>query len=156
MIKGKNIVGVVIAAFALVLLFATCSNVNKERMIAELIETDLAFSEMTGDKGVKRAFGNYIDTNGILVGVSQMPIDGKNAVIEHFRNYSDSGYVVSWKPLGADIASSGNMGYTYGVYQIASIDSVSKGTYVSIWKKSDKGNWKCVLDSDNEGIGRIN
>jgi ketosteroid isomerase-like protein len=154
--KNKSSFYIGIAVVALIMVLSACSKANKEKMIHELMETDLAFSEMSGDKGVKRACLNYIDTNGILLKDGQMPIDGKNAVIEHFRNYSDSGYVLSWKPIGADIAVSGNMGYTYGVYQIASIDSVSKGTYVTIWKKSEKDGWKLVLDSDNEGISQVN
>lgn len=28
----------------------------------------------------------------------------------------------------------------------------NKGTYVSVWKKDNKGEWKFVLDSGNEGL----
>jgi hypothetical protein len=29
---------------------------------------------------------------------------------------------------------------------------VRKGTYVSIWKKDENGNWKWVLDTGNPGL----
>jgi len=154
--KGKRLVGIAVAAFTGILIFTSCSNLKKEKMVSDLIETDLAFSKMSSEKGIQRAFNNYFDTNGIVIDISYMQIDGKNAAIEHFRNLSDSGYVISWKPLGADITSSGNVGYTYGIYQVASIDSVAKGTYVSTWKKSEKGDWKFVMDFQNDGINKIN
>jgi len=46
------------------------------------------------------------------------------------------------------------MGYTYGIYALAlnQNDSLSFGTYVSIWKKQKDGTWKFVLDSGNEGL----
>jgi ketosteroid isomerase-like protein len=154
--KGKRLSGIAVAAFAGILIFSACSNLKKEKMISDLMETDLAFSEMSSDKGIKRAFENYIDTSAIVFNANFNPIDGKNAAIEHFRNLTDSGYVISWKPIGADIVSSGNMGYTYGIYQIASIDSVAKGTYISVWKKSKNGSWKLVLDSDNNDLRKIN
>jgi len=145
-----------VSAIALGFIITSCGSKNNQEMLDELLKVDQEFSEMSGDKGVKKAFLSYIDTAGILLRENQMPIDGKQAVIEHFRNYSDSGYVLSWTPLGADIASSGNLGYTYGVYKVESIDKVSKGTYVTIWKKNKKGAWKLVLDSGNNGIGEIN
>ena len=69
----------------------------------------------------------------------------------------DSGYTLTWKPLYADIAQSGELGYTYGIYEFKAMDPEGKpimgnGTYVSIWKKDQFGNWKLVLDTGNEGL----
>jgi ketosteroid isomerase-like protein len=149
--KGKTFLGNGMIITAIVLMFTTCST-NKENLISELIQTDLAFSELSGDKGVKRALVDFIDTANLFLANNQMLIDVKNVVIEHFRNSSDSGIVLSWKPLGADITASGNVGYTYGTFKVESIDSVAKGTYVSMWKKDKNGEWKFVLDSDNKEI----
>jgi ketosteroid isomerase-like protein len=33
-------------------------------------------------------------------------------------------------------------------------DTIIYGTYISIWKKQSDGNWKFVLDSGNEGVGK--
>ncbi len=65
---------------------------------------------------------------------------------------------MTWKPKGANVAASGDLGYTYGVYEIhtSAQDTVLYGTYVSIWKKQQNGKWKFVLDSGNEGIGEGN
>jgi ketosteroid isomerase-like protein len=59
-----------------------------------------------------------------------------------------------WAPVGADISSSGDLGYTYGTYEFHSKSkdgkaSVEYGKYTSIWKLQRDGNWKIVLDMGN-------
>ena len=61
---------------------------------------------------------------------------------------------LTWTPVGADIAASGDLGYTYGTFEFRSIDKdgkpvVDHGKYTSIWKKQQDGNWKVVLDMGN-------
>ena len=67
---------------------------------------------------------------------------------------NDSSYTLTWNPGGGEIATSDNLGYTYGIYKLATKDTIFRGTYVSIWKKQKDGKWKFVLDSGNPGIGR--
>jgi len=93
----------------------------------------------------------------VLLRKNSFPIVGKAIIKEKFFSSSDSGYTLTWKPLYADIAQSGELGYTYGVYEFKAMDPEGKpiigtGTYVSIWKKDQLGNWKFVLDTGNEGL----
>jgi len=46
------------------------------------------------------------------------------------------------------------LGYTYGIYQFTTPDTITKGTYVSIWKKGADEKWKYVFDSGNQGLGK--
>ena len=58
-----------------------------------------------------------------------------------------------WKPEEAEVAASGDMGYTWGSYESHSKTAQSKvsyGTYVTVWKKQD-GQWKVVLSSASFG-----
>jgi ketosteroid isomerase-like protein len=67
---------------------------------------------------------------------------------------NDSTVQLTWEPEGGDISTSGELGYTYGIYELkGSNDVVERGTYVTIWKKQEDGKWKFVLDSGNQGIG---
>ena len=52
----------------------------------------------------------------------------------------------------AKLPQAGDLGFTYGIYNLEIKDTVLKGTYVSIWKKQKDGKWKFVLDSGNEGV----
>jgi ketosteroid isomerase-like protein len=53
----------------------------------------------------------------------------------------------------ADISASGNLGYTYGLFNIhtTSGNLLGRGKYITIWKKQTDGTWKYVLDGGNEG-----
>ena len=89
---------------------------------------------------------------------NNLPLEGIEALRASYQTFSDSGFVLTWKPLYADIAASGEIGYTYGIYTSTAIDSIGtktekNGTYVSVWKKDNNGEWKFVLDSGNEGLG---
>jgi ketosteroid isomerase-like protein len=135
-----------------------CQNKNNGKITAadkkELMEVDRAFSKMSEEKGMKTAFIEYIDSNGVLLRPDQMPIVGANA-IDYLIQLSDTGFILTWEPNNGDIAKSGELGYTYGIYamQLKSKDTVIYGTYTSIWKKEKNGKWKFVLDTGNEGVG---
>ncbi|MFT3981829.1 MAG: hypothetical protein QM687_15290 [Ferruginibacter sp.] len=118
-----------------------------------LMQTDREFSEMSVAKGMKTAFIEYIDSNGVLLRADHMPIIGANA-IDFLIAQNDTGYTLNWRPENAVVAASADLGYVYGIYAVhpSSIDTVLYGTYVSIWKKQQNGKWKFVLDSGNEGI----
>ncbi len=144
--------------FAVLLALAACSEKKQpvqnsvDEKIA-LIKTDRSFSDMSVAKGMKTAFIEYIDSNGVLLKPNHLPIIGANA-IDFLIAQEDSGYTLNWQPQNAFVAQSGDLGYTYGVYALhpKNMDTVFYGTYVSIWKKQGDGSWKFVLDSGNEGI----
>jgi ketosteroid isomerase-like protein len=120
----------------------------------ELITADKEFSSLSHEKGMKNAFIDFIDSNGVLLRPNHVPIAGANA-IDYLIQQDDSDYTLTWDPQQAEVAASGDLGYTYGVYALRprEKDTVIYGTYISIWKRQKDGKWKLVLDSGNEGIG---
>ena len=112
---------------------------------------------MSEEKGMKTAFIEYIDSNGVLLRPNRLPIIGADA-IDYLIQQNDSDFTMTWEPKNGAIARSGELGYTYGIYAIrpANKDTILYGTYVSIWKKDKSGTWKYVLNSGNEGIEDIN
>jgi ketosteroid isomerase-like protein len=125
---------------------------SKKRPTEEIIKADEAFSDLSKKEGMKRAFIEYIDNEGILLRPGHSPIIGANA-IDFLSQVNDSSYTLTWSPAGAGIAASEDMGYSYGIYKLELKDTVLRGTYVSVWKKQKDGKWKFILDSGNEGIG---
>ena len=119
-----------------------------------MIETDRAFSKLSEEKGMKAAFLEYIDSDGVLLRPHSMPYVGANAV-DCISQENDTAFSMTWEPRGGSVAQSGDLGYTYGVYlmKFRNKDSVEKGTYISVWKKQANGKWKFVVDSGNEGLG---
>ena len=140
-----------------IMLFSCQSNSRIEKMKQELLETDIEFSRQSVDKGVNYAFLAYISDDCVLLRPKKDPIKGREKITEMFSK-PDSGFTLSWTPLHADVAKSGDMGYTYGIYK-TELDNAdgslktTEGTYVSIWKRDANGDWKFVLDSGNQGLG---
>lgn len=106
---------------------------------------------------MKNAFLEYIDSNGVLLRPGILPIAGADAV-DYLIAQNDTGYIMTWQPKDAAVAISGEMGYTFGTYELRpkTKDTVLSGTYVSIWKKQSDGKWKFVLESGNEGTAAQN
>lgn len=116
----------------------------------DMLNADIAFSDMCRQIGMKKAFLQYIDNEGTLLRPDHLPIVGAEA-INYISALSDTSYTLSWEPIHAEIASSGDLGYTYGTFELQLADTTLTGTYVNIWKKEKDGEWKFVLNSDNPG-----
>ncbi len=125
---------------------------NARVALQEIQQADIDFSNFSKEHGMRKAFLQYIDDDGILMRDNRMPIIGANA-IDFIASINDSAITLTWEPRGGDIAASGDLGYTFGVYEMKDSANVQKGTYVTIWKKQPDGKWKFVLDSGNQGLG---
>ncbi|MFT3844684.1 MAG: hypothetical protein QM725_06510 [Lacibacter sp.] len=126
-------------------------NPELDKSIREMISTDKAFSEMSSKKGMKKAFLEYAADEAVLLRPGYLPIVDDD-VIKFINAQEDTSFTMSWETKGADIASSLDMGYTYGVYAVETSDTTLRGTYLSIWRKQPDGKWKFVLDTGNSGI----
>jgi len=53
---------------------------------------------------------------------------------------------LTWKPTMADVSASGDLGYTYGAFDLKRGDAlIEHGSYVRVWKK-EGGKWRVVID----------
>jgi ketosteroid isomerase-like protein len=67
---------------------------------------------------------------------------------------SRPGNKLTWYPVLADAAQSGEMGYTTGPWTMLQNNRpVSAGEYVTIWRKQLDGRWKFAVDMGIERIG---
>lgn len=119
-----------------------------------LLEADKAFSALSEAKGMKAAFIEYLDdSSGVLLRPHEMPLVGGDA-IDWIIRQEDNNHILTWTPRHAEVAIGGDVGFTYGIYNIKQKDSdVSYlGTYLRIWKKRADGKWKLLQDTNNEGV----
>jgi ketosteroid isomerase-like protein len=122
----------------------------------EIKQADIEFSDLSKEKGMRDAFLAYIAEDGVLLRPYMMPVEGFIDV-KKFLDEGNTDFLLTWFPLFADISISGELGYTYGTYELTykdekGISVTRKGTYVSIWKKDKEGKWKFVLDTGNPGL----
>ena len=110
------------------------------------------FMKASAEKGSQGYMSYYAD-NSVEVPNGGPIIEGK-ANIAQGMGFLDKNNRLIWTPVGADISSSGDLGYTYGNYEFHSKDKEGKakveyGKYTSIWKQQKDGSWKVVLDMGN-------
>ncbi|MGA7930824.1 MAG: DUF4440 domain-containing protein [Candidatus Sulfotelmatobacter sp.] len=66
---------------------------------------------------------------------------------------------ITWRPNKADVARSGELGYTSGTYEMSFKDAsgkavADKGKYLMVWKKQADGAWKVLFDMSNSDLPR--
>jgi len=121
----------------------TSGNVDREtgRAIVKKLETE--FAERSAKKGAADAFDSYLAEDARLLRENIAPAVGKNTALSLVSARLGS---LSWQVTAADISASGDLGYTYGVFEFKSGSAASEhGSYVHVWKKHN-GKWKVVLD----------
>jgi ketosteroid isomerase-like protein len=118
-----------------------------------LLEADRAFSKSSQDHGMKKAYIEYLDVEGVLIREKHSPLKGA-AAIEYLSNLEDTSYTITWDPQQAETARSGELGYTYGILKIwlKDMDSLMMGSYNRVWRKTEKGEWKLLQDVHCYGI----
>lgn len=141
-----------------ILLLSGCSKNRQQASADEILNADKAFSKLSEEKGMKKAFLEFADDAVVILRKNSYPQIGKAKMEDRFATFSDTGFTLTWEPQFADAACSGELGYSYGIYTMLVTDSVGdhiieQGTYVSVWKKDNDGHWKYVLDTGNEGLG---
>ena len=120
----------------------------------EILKTDIAFNDLCQKDGLAKAFIDFAADEVILMRQNQLPIIGKDALKERYKSFK-SRPKLTWYPVKADVSSSGDLGYTFGNWELVGKtpdgkDTTSYGVYVSIWKKQKDGNWKYVFDGGND------
>jgi ketosteroid isomerase-like protein len=70
---------------------------------------------------------------------------------------SDPSLTISWKAQHAEIASSGDIGYTCGTYELSmkGLDGKpinDKGKFLCVWKKQSNAKWKALRDMWNSDL----
>ncbi len=135
-------------------LLVSCHNapaINTDKEKEAMKNADIAFSDFSKANGMKAAFLYYIDSGVVLLRPNHFPIVGKNAQ-EYLQKINDSSFSLTWRPESAELAASGDLGYTYGIYTYQDRDTSYEGTYVTVWRKQADGSWKFVLDTGNPGV----
>lgn len=114
----------------------------------ELISADSAMNEMAAKEGFNTAILFYADTNIVKFEGQRLPVIGKAAFEKSFDKNKDV-KAISWKPVNAEVAESGDLDYTWGNWKLVATDTTYYGNYFTAWKKQKDGQWKVALDRGN-------
>jgi ketosteroid isomerase-like protein len=155
--KTSRLASVISIGLVIIISVSACKNKEVLDKSKELAETDRHYSDLSAEKGMNTAFLAMFDTSGVLLRANHDPIVGIEAIRKLLLSQNDSTFELTWEPEFAKMASSGDLGYTFGKYKFIdkATDSVSgEGTYCTVWQKQDDGSWKAILDTGNPGLGR--
>jgi ketosteroid isomerase-like protein len=125
-----------------------------------LLDADRAFEQATQSHGLEGWVGAFAE-DGIMVPPSgPLPAGGAKPIREVMAPaFAQKGYTLHWTPERADVAQSGDLGFTIGTYEqhIPGKDgkvTVLTGRYVTIWRKQADGSWKVLVDVGSENPSR--
>ncbi len=153
----KSSLSILLAAFlvaAVALPIAHPTVLASPKATPEMLkQLEREFMKAAADKGSQGYMSYYAD-DSVEVPNGAPLIQGKAEIAKGMGFLDDKNNSLTWTPVGADISSSGDLGYTYGNYEFRAKDKdgkpvVQHGKYTSIWKQQKDGSWKVVLDMGN-------
>lgn len=144
---------------AVALCFAACNTkpaVDLEKEKAAVLSADKAFNDAVAQDGLAKAMEKFYDDNVVGLIPDAPATVGKAATLKSVtEGKMDQVKTLSWKPEKAELSSSGDLGYTWGYYQLKDKtatggDTTYYGVYSTVWKKAADGSWKAVLDHNSQ------
>jgi ketosteroid isomerase-like protein len=130
--------------------FAQVADLAKER--AAIIQTDNNWLAVSKNA---TAFVAATDPNFKLFPPNAPLIENRIEIEKFWRSFVETpGLSVVWAPKGAEVAKSGDLGYSFGSYTLktgigTSDAKESSGKYVTIMRKQANGSWAPAVDIFN-------
>jgi len=118
---------------------------NVQQLTTELLDRDNQFQ--TEGKKDPSAFTSFLATDARIQLGGHLPTTNADTIKSWFNQLDRS---LTWQPVGAGAASSGDIGFTYGLIKTQK-NEIIKGHYVLIWKKRSGSTWHIVLEMMNFG-----
>lgn len=122
--------------------------------LAAIQKADLDFCAATKANGLD-GWMSYFAEDATAFPQGKPLIQGKAALREFYsKMFATPELTIDWKPVKADMAASGDLGYTIGNAEFRFRDPSGKmasrpGKYLTVWKKQPDGSWKVAADLGN-------
>jgi ketosteroid isomerase-like protein len=121
------------------------SKLNLAQERAALLAVDRALLQTEATQGVAAALGPRLTVDARLHRDGRWPVVGQTDVCAYLDSQKWS---VNGTPIKADVAQSGDLGYSYGSYKLQDGTRLEQGYYVRVWRRvGDK--WLVALDTAN-------
>ena len=126
--------------------------INQEAARRALQAAEVSFSKLVITSGPAEAFYQFLAPSGTILLPDTSPLEGREVARIHFAASPQT--VLDCQPGGVEISAGGDLGYTWGTFEIRKQLEDGKikntyGKYVSVWKKQADSTWRIVLHSSN-------
>jgi ketosteroid isomerase-like protein len=120
------------------------TKVDQQLGRADLLDVERKFSQVSAELGARESLLLFAARDIRLFRNDQFPFVGKAAAANALALMTAEW---TWTPSFADVSVSGDLGYTYGTYELREKASAvsEKGNYARVWKRV-LGDWKLVVD----------
>jgi len=110
----------------------------------QLRDADLAFAKSTAERRIEGWMEFFADDAAIIR--EGKVLSGVQSIREFYTPvFANKDFTLTWVPTKAEVSKDGTLGYTYGDAEAKVGSQVSRGMYVTVWRRV--GNkWKVVLD----------
>lgn len=119
---------------------------------AELVEADRRFAASVQRRGLAGWITGFAPT-GRMIADGQSHIGPEGIRRTMLPVFADTTFSLTWDPNYAEVAASGDMGYTVGRYEkrrrVDGETVVESGTYLTVWRRQEDGTWKVKADIGN-------
>lgn len=126
---------------------AVGGKLNLEAERNHLRDADRAFLKAAQTESVVKSFARHLSEDARLHRNGVQPILGREAIVQFL---SKTPLAQSGEPMYADVSQSGDLGYTYGSYEMIETGrpdaAAEKGYYARVWRRAADDQWKVVLD----------
>ncbi|HSM61388.1 MAG TPA: DUF4440 domain-containing protein, partial [Longimicrobiales bacterium] len=100
------------------------------------------------------AWASWFAEDGAMIQPGPGEIRGREEILSVMASLDEPGVSLRWEPLRADIAASGDLGWTTGTFVSEGPGPdgevrTGQGRYVSVWRRQADGSWKVVMDLGN-------
>jgi uncharacterized protein (TIGR02246 family) len=152
-----------LAASLLLLAFTTaCTQApppdTHDADVQALKDTEAAWAKVMAAKDLEKDVSYYADDASLLMPNAPI-VNGKDAIRAALKPLMDDpNFSLTFATTRADVAKSGDLGYTVGAYTMTMSDPktkksiTDKGKYVTAYKKQADGTWKAVADMDSSDL----
>jgi formylglycine-generating enzyme len=120
----------------------------------ELLDTDRALAAQSIKIGFVAAYSKAMGPDAVKLDQGSQPAIGSKAILAQMATYSKHD-VFSWTPEQAVVATSGDLGYTWGRWtdtyrhKNGTIAHVY-GKYLDVWRRAPDGKWRWIVDTGND------
>src|SRR6266403_5300698 len=120
------------------------AKVSQQLARSGLLEAERKFSQVSAELGARESFLLYAARDVRLLRNDHFPFVGKMAAADALAPVTAEW---TWTSLFAGVSISGDLGYTYGIYELREKAGIvsERGNYARVWKKV-LGDWKLVID----------
>lgn len=119
-------------------------SIASAQSVQEVVNAERSFAQHAHSYSIKQAFLQYLDSAGVVFANGEM----QNG-IRFWEKADQKEGKLQWYPAYAAIAASGDMGFTTGPFEFRQSLSgplLGSGQYTTVWRKTEKGEWKFLVD----------